>query len=243
MVELEDLFASSRLGEEFARKVGELQRAINRAPSDPGLRHAYGCLLLNKGTELSADRGSDGTRLLQEAVVQLEGSLANGGVGEGELLHARATLGEGDEMLQLYLAKLSEARDADTKVHWLAMLALAYMKLDRLSDAEGSIEAAVGSQPDNCELLEIKGDLLGRLGHHEQALACWDRAMALNPEWIPPRFSKAWHLEGIGRYADSLAEWHLIVAWLGAHGYDDDPDWAAAMTRVEGKLRHGARGI
>ena len=55
-----------------------------------------------------------------------------------------------------------------------------------------------------------------------QALECWDKALALDTEITSPMWAKAMCYEELGDYEKAYAVWVEIIDWLDARGYEEE---------------------
>jgi tetratricopeptide (TPR) repeat protein len=139
-----------------------------------------------------------------------------------QLIQAMATLGQADRAVDRYRQRLAAA-PADPRAH--RFLAAAYLYARDYTRAAQVIGAGLELAPDDPSLTELRGDLLDATGRPGEALACWQRAYALDPGNLSPRYSTAFLLERQGRLADAAAEWRFIIGWCTEHGYAISADW------------------
>ena len=68
-----------------------------------------------------------------------------------------------------------------------------------LPQASASAAELLGHNPSNIEALMLEGDVLGRRGDAEGALASMNRAVGLAPYWVPARVQRANQFMSMGR--------------------------------------------
>lgn len=64
------------------------------------------------------------------------------------------------------------------------------------------------------------GDLYKESGKYEEAFACWNRVLELNPDVTDAMWSKGICYEELGEYQKAYEVWNALVAWLEAKGYE-----------------------
>jgi tetratricopeptide (TPR) repeat protein len=154
-----------------------------------------------------------------------------------QLIHAMATLGQADQAVERYRQRLA-ADPADPRAH--RFLAAAYLLARDYERAGQVIRAGLELAPDDPSLTEQQGDLSGATGHPDDALACWQRAYALDPGNLSPRYSAAFLLERQGRLAEAAGEWRFIIGWCEERGYSITADWPRReLERLEARLAGG----
>src|SRR5205085_1073194 len=91
---------------------------------------------------------------------------------QGELL---SLLGRNQEAL----APLERAYELD-KVQWIfAALSVVRLALERYDDLLNMLEQALAQQPNDAFALEVKGDVLRRLGRYDAAVEAFDRLLSV----------------------------------------------------------------
>jgi len=83
--------------------------------------------------------------------------------------------------------------------------ALAAYQRDDLAAAHRLCRAALTADPDHFEALHLLAVVMTRLGQFEDALAAYDRALALRPDDVQALSNRGALLEDLRRYAESLA--------------------------------------
>ena len=134
-----------------------------------------------------------------EALFAMAGTLRQGGANDLALIFARLTLDlepnltlaqlmAGDALQDM--GRLDAANDmygevaSDSAAHWAAQLRIAnnYDELDRLDDAIHLLETEAAKHPDRFDALVELGDILRRHDRWTDAIAAYDRALALVPK-------------------------------------------------------------
>jgi tetratricopeptide (TPR) repeat protein len=151
-----------------------------------------------------------------------------------QLIHALATLGQADQAVGRYRQRLAAA-PADPRAH--RFLAAAYLSARDYPRAAQVVQAGLELAPDDPPLTEQRGDVFDATGHPDDALACWQRAYALDPDNLSPRYSAAFLLERQDRLAEAAAEWQFIIGWCEERGYSISADWPRReLQRLEARL-------
>jgi tetratricopeptide (TPR) repeat protein len=92
-------------------------------------------------------------------------------------------------------------------------LARALLELDSVAAAEAVLAAAIGARPDDPWAELLLGSLLDeRRGRPADALAHFDRALALQPMLVEARVERAEVLHALGRRADAARDLERVVA-------------------------------
>lgn len=113
----------------------------------------------------------------------------------------------------------SLARDPANVQRWICLIA-ACQNAGAHSEAEESLRQALRRFPENAALLVYGGDVYRSLGRGEEALSCWDRAMAIDPSYLDALYAKADFLEEQGRMGDACAVWQELIGHLEKRGFD-----------------------
>lgn len=67
-------------------------------------------------------------------------------------------------------------------------------------------------------LYTYAGDACRALRRYDEAFAHWDKAQALNGDFIDSLFSAAFCYDELGRYEEAIAAWQRIIDWLMKKG-------------------------
>jgi tetratricopeptide (TPR) repeat protein len=92
--------------------------------------------------------------------------------------------------------------------HW-ALNSLCWAMVARLQQAKvarPACDATIAAGPDVAMYWDSHGAMLLALGHVDQALADYDRALAIDPDYAHARYGRAVALERLGRRVESDAE-------------------------------------
>jgi tetratricopeptide (TPR) repeat protein len=212
--------------------VAWISRAIRQAPKTDYLTN-LGTALLNQGrrdealatfdkaVQLEPDNadlwGNLGHALADmgrgaEAILSLQHALAldpkhwDAAHKVGLLLHQSGRIEEA-----LVYCNLHEAMPPD-QVQTLQMRALAMYIQDRFEDSLRDIERAHALDPANAEICNHAGACLRRLGREQEALAWFDLAIGLRPDFLAAYRNKAFALTHIHRFAEAFAVYDAIKA-------------------------------
>jgi tetratricopeptide (TPR) repeat protein len=151
-----------------------------------------------------------------------------------QLISAMAALGQAGKAVDRYQQRLAAA-PADLRGH--RFLAAAHMSAREYDRAGQVIQAGLELAPDDPALTELRGDLLKATGHPDDALESWQRALALGPDNMSPRYSLAFLQERQGRLAEAAAQWRSIITWCEEHGYAVSAEWPRReLQRLEATL-------
>ena len=89
---------------------------------------------------------------------------------------------------------------------------LAALQAGNLKDAERLFQAATHAQPKHVPALNLLGVVLGRLGRNAEALASYDRALALAPHSPEAWYGRAMAQLAIGQAQDAIASLEHVLA-------------------------------
>lgn len=67
-------------------------------------------------------------------------------------------------------------------------------------------------------LYTYAGDACRALRRYEEAFDCWNKALAINDDFIDPLFSAAFCYDELGRYEEAIDAWQRIIDWLMKRG-------------------------
>ncbi len=96
---------------------------------------------------------------------------------------------------------------------WNNLAGLLYEKLQRPADGVRCLERALKINPDHKQSWTTLATMVGRMGRHHQALACADRAIALDPKLVEAHMHKATAAKALGKM-DVVREVCQILATL-----------------------------
>lgn len=207
------VFSASLTKEDFQRADQEFQRLFaggNRTISD---LHAYGVL-----HEIAMLQCMDQALLAYNEVLSRgpEDNLTLYRRTQLQRIHLLSHAGRDDLNLER-LNKLMEERPDDP---WTYVLLLA--ALDFAGQYEGcwqQFQTAVARFPDTSELYVFGAGACKRLGHPEEAIAWLDKGMAIDPDLIDARYSKAECYEDMGDWQKAMEAWNTCAAVNEARGF------------------------
>ena len=89
-------------------------------------------------------------------------------------------------------------------------------------DAEGArwFRRGVEQFPENAYLYYYGGLIRAGLGEREEAIACWERVLALDPDFADARYAIAEAYEQAGRTEDARRAWKQLAVRLEGQGYE-----------------------
>jgi tetratricopeptide (TPR) repeat protein len=91
-----------------------------------------------------------------------------------------------------------------------------------LAAALQNCEQAIGVKPDNPEAYNVRGNVLLRLMHYEDAIASFDKAIELKADYPQPYNSRGNALQGLHRFEEAVESYDSAIALK--------PDYAAAYS-------------
>ena len=106
---------------------------------------------------------------------------------------------------------------ADVNNH-IALIA-AYHWAGKYEKAIEAFEQAMLRFPEgNAALYTYAGDACRALHRYDEAFAYWNRALALDDNFIDSLFSTAFCYDELGRYEEAISAWQRIIDWLMKRG-------------------------
>jgi tetratricopeptide (TPR) repeat protein len=183
-----DLYESGGGEDAYARAKPLYEQAIAACP-DPVLIRDYGYLL-----------ECHGRRALGHAVEQYEQALALDPEADKvryQKISAQAALGEIEEEIRDYTARLAAAPDDLRQYRYLARAHLAARRYDKTREV---VDAGLALASQDRVLIECRGDVRAATGDTAGALADWHHGLDLDPEDISPLYSSAFLHEREGRH-------------------------------------------
>ncbi|MGO8836992.1 MAG: tetratricopeptide repeat protein [Limisphaerales bacterium] len=96
---------------------------------------------------------------------------------------------------------------------WNNLAGLLYEKLQRPAEGVRCLERALKINPDHKQSWSNLATMVGRLGRHQQALVCADRAIALDPKLVEAHLHKATAARALGKI-DVVREVCQVLASL-----------------------------
>lgn len=136
---------------------------------------------------------------------------------ERQRMLLRSQVGENEKNIEEQIARLAE-RPHDFYCHINLLVAYLYA-----NENQKALEVFFGAEKEfgsQALLYAYGGDLYKRLGSYEEALACWDKAFALDSEMAAVLWSKGFCYEELGEYQKAYKVWNSLVAWLEERGYE-----------------------
>jgi tetratricopeptide (TPR) repeat protein len=227
MRDLLDLYEATGDEAAFTQALPLYERAVAAEPN-AGLVRDYGYLLECHG-RYALRRAVDA----YERAIALEPDAANS---RYQLISARAALGQADQEIARYRARLA-ASPGDVRNH--RFLAAAYLAARDHAEAARVVAGGLRLAPDDPGLIEYRGDVRAANGDPEGALADWRRALQLDPENISALYSSAFLLERESRLDEAMTAWRVIRDWAEARGNALDMEWP---TRELERLRDNRAG-
>lgn len=203
----------------------QLKNAVGKSPEDAEARLQLGTLYLETGDAVSADKelrkaaslGMHADRTLpllaqalqaqgkfQEMLDEIKPELAAKSAPLTALRgDALAALGKLDESKAAYEAALALQPASGAALTGLSRLAL--MKRD-VETAERYAQEAVAKDPNNADVWMFRGGMLRGMGKPDDALAAFDKALALRPQDRNANLEKAYIRINQGKFAEARTE-------------------------------------
>lgn len=101
-------------------------------------------------------------------------------------------------------------------------LGMAYMALEKESDAKEAFKKALSFKPDYPEALNNYGAVLAKTGDHREALERYRKALALNPKYPEANLNTAISLEMLGRWKEAIAQYERFLESGGLQALNDE---------------------
>ena len=110
------------------------------------------------------------------------------------------------------------------RVNSLQVLGIAHAQQGKLDSAERLIRAALRYDPESTEAYNNLGMVLHAQERHEEAMACYETAIARRPLYAVALNNLGITLAALGRYAEAITRYHAALA--------AQPDYAAALNNL-----------
>jgi Flp pilus assembly protein TadD len=121
---------------------------------------------------------------------------------------------------------ISRAVKQAPKPQYLASLAVALHRLNRLDEALAANQKAHALNPNNAATCNNIGATLQLLGRDQEALPWFDRAHALRPDHVIGVINKASSLQQLHRFDEAIATYHQAKA---IDPVNPEPDWNLSL--------------
>ena len=136
---------------------------------------------------------------------------------ERQRMLLRSQIGENEKSIQEYTSELADnPHDFYSHINLL----VAYLFANDNQNALNVFLEAVKDFDDQALLQTLGGDIYRNLGMYEEAFACWNKTIQLDPEMVDALWSKAFCYEEIGDYKSAFSTWNEIVTWQETRGYE-----------------------
>lgn len=154
---------------------------------------------------------------------------------ERQRILLRSQVGWNEKNIEEQMAKLKEhPQDYNCHLNMLAAYCCA-------GDNEKALEVFQNAKKkfaDQSLLFVYGGDLYKTLGRYEEAFACWDKVLELDPEVTDAMWSKGFCYEELGEYQKAYEVWTSLIAWLEAKGYEAEVEEPRRLAkRCEEKIK------
>jgi len=138
---------------------------------------------------------------------------------ERQRIFLRSQVGWNEKNIEEYRAKLA-ANPEDYYCH-LNLLA-SYFEAGDNETALKVFENAAKKFPDQSLIYVYGGDMYRNLKRYDEAFACWDKVLELDPEVSDAMWSKGFCYEELGEYQKAYDMWNTIIAWLEERGFESE---------------------
>ena len=89
---------------------------------------------------------------------------------------------------------------------------LSALQAGKLKEAEHLLQSVIRADPKHVAALNLLGVVFGRLGRNAEAVASYDRALALAPQSIESWYGRGMTLLAIGRLQEAIANFDRVIA-------------------------------
>lgn len=102
-------------------------------------------------------------------------------------------------------------------------LIFTYIYTDNYKEAYSVCKNALEMFPNNAELNGFMGNIQNKLANYDQAIACWNKALSLDPDpdSASTFYSLAFYFRDNNQPEKAIEMFEKILSWLEAHGYRD----------------------
>lgn len=222
---LGSVYEASRRPDDFLRAKDEFEKLITSGKHSNddmrwyGIIHLYMMNYCMKKAEKIFTEVSDGKypgddEIVWRAKHQRQNFLSQ--IGRGQESVAR--------QLEIVNAGSQHSRDWD-------LLIEAYLMVDDIEQAKAWYLRATERFPADAMVWGSGGDVYQKLKQYDEAFACWDKALELDPNIYDCRFSKGFCYEEIGEYRKAYEVWIDIVRRLEQDGYVEEVEFPKELAR------------
>jgi len=211
---LASLYEHTGKPEDFFRAEQEFRRLFERGEGHSDDRRMYGIIhhyMMKDCMRIAAEtfdrliaEGADGDR---ETLFRTR----------GQRIALMADIGRNAESIAALQQEIEAGRtDAQT----YALLLAACCRDDDLEAAYNWFQQAAERHPTAWMLYAHGGEICKRLGRWDEAFACWDRAIELEPKAFDAKCAKASACEELGDDAQAYRLWQSVAEDLKADGFE-----------------------
>lgn len=211
---LASLYEYTRKPEDFLQAEQEFRRLFETQKYQPEDLRIYGVIhhyMMN-----------DCKNKALESFERLETSKANGDDetlfrARGQKLAFLADIGRNEESISAQL-RIVESGSADWREYCL--LLSAYCRAGDYETAYVWFQKAVQLFPDAWALYVFGGDISKERKCYDEAFACWDSALALNPKALDAKYARGLAFEELGEYERACQAWCELAEDLKTGGFE-----------------------
>lgn len=213
------VYEASKDPADFMRAAEEFEKLIKSGSATCNDMRSYGVIhqymmnyCMKKAEKIFTDvidgKYPGDEEIVWRAKYQRQGFLSQ--IGRGQESVAR--------QLEIVSAGSGHSRDWD-------LLIEAYLMVDDIEQAKTWYLKAVEKFPTDPMVLGSGGDVYQKLKQYDEAFACWDRALELNPGFYDCKYAKGFCYEELGEYGKAYETWLGIAADLERDGYEIEPEF------------------
>ena len=222
---LGSVYEMSRKFEDFMRAKDEFEKLIAGGRQSNNDMRLYGIIhqymmndCMKKAEKIFTDvideKYPGDEEIVWRAKHQRQGFLAQ--IGRGQESVAR--------QLEIVNAGSNHSRDWD-------LLIEAYLMVDDIEQAKTWYLRAAEKFPADPMILGSGGDVYQKLKRYDEALACWDRALELDPDLYDCRYGKGFCYEEMGEYQKAYEVWADIAHRLEQDGFELEVEFPKELAR------------
>lgn len=122
-----------------------------------------------------------------------------------------AVLAQSKENYEEAIEYYQQANKLDANSLFLEKIAKCYMSLHDYTKALDYADQALSMSPDDYDVIDLKADILARLGRYDECLAERDRYVARYPEYVVAYLSRADDLMNARKYKEAIEDYNTAV--------------------------------
>lgn len=213
------IYDASRKPEDFMRATDEFEKLIASGESTNNDMRCYGIIhqfmmsyCMNKAEKVFNDiingKYPGDEEIVWRTKHQRQGFLAQIGRGQESI----------ERQLEIIKGGSMHPRD------WVLLID-AYLLADDKEEAKAWYMRAIEKFPEDPMVWGSGGDVYHKLKQYDDALACWDKALQIDPSFYDYRYAKGFCYEEKGDYQKAYEVWREIMRDLNRDGYKMNMDY------------------